>query len=92
MPVRMNRAAPMISGLALFCFAAAPAAAQPIFPGQDQTRPGYSYGLSSGVQEDDYNAPPDDTVAAAVFDEDHETLCPVTTPPLDVLSVAVNCT
>jgi lipoprotein-anchoring transpeptidase ErfK/SrfK len=65
MPVTKNRAALVISGLALFCFAAAPVAAQPIFPGQDQTRPGYSYGLSSGAQEDDYNPPPDDTVAAS---------------------------
>jgi len=35
--------------------------------------------------------PLDATVATLVFDDDHVTLCPVTTVPPDVLSVAVNC-
>ncbi len=64
MPSTMNRAALIISGLALFGFAA-PAAAQPTFPGQDETRPGYSFAPTSGAQQDDYNAPPDDAVAAS---------------------------
>ncbi|MGH6819024.1 MAG: L,D-transpeptidase [Methylovirgula sp.] len=60
-----DRAALMISGLAVFCFAA-PAVSQPIFAGQDPTRPGYSFALTSGAsQEYDSNAPPNDAVAAS---------------------------
>ncbi len=64
MRVEMKSGALTISGLALLWLAATSAIAQPVFPGQDETRPGYAYGPSGNTQGD-FNAPPDDTVAAA---------------------------
>jgi lipoprotein-anchoring transpeptidase ErfK/SrfK len=80
MPLDRNRAALAISGLALLCIAT-PAAAQLVLPGQDETRPGYSFALTNGAQEDDYNAPPDDTVAASSPKTEQEVNYPSTEVP-----------
>jgi lipoprotein-anchoring transpeptidase ErfK/SrfK len=67
-----------ISGLAFLWFA--PAAAQPILPGQEETRPGYSYGVST-TTEDDSNPAPDDSVAASAPRTSQEVSYPSTEAP-----------